>query len=612
MSEIRFTYGGNYDPDNSEAFVHNYSLRGGITITFAFGNYYSQTTGGGGYDPVTNAIANSSYRYIHEYDSLYVDGRDASFLVVAGTNNHDVFLGSASADQLDGSFGDDTLTGNEGNDLLIGGAGADTLDGGDGIDTVSYETSGASVIATLGDQSRNLGDAGGDTYVSIENLTGGVGDDLLTGDAQANVLSGGAGDDSLNGGDGDDVLEGGAGADTFDGGAGFNTVSYAHATDGIFINQLTRENQGDALGDLYSDVQALVGSSFADNFILADTSIVEGGAGPDNFANIATDFAGGPTVSYAHSAAGVHVDLSSDNPKSGGDAEGDGLYGINNVIGSAYADTLIGEYKNVLDGNGGLDTIMGGVGSDVISVIGKWAFVDGGANDLNGEFGPDRLEIHADNAAAIVADAGSVTGIERTMVFDGAHVDLGALTTGVGTIKLVGAGATVIGTQVADQITGGAGGDTITGGGGTDLLRGGAGADTFVYRGADDFGSAGTERILNFSGKAGEGDRVDLSALGITGVHEGRFANSGTAQMRVFDGTNGFSTLTFDFNGDGSRDALLRVQSGASLTADDFVFAKAPEPTSFEQGAGADRFEHAAFGGGSHTGMSDALLMHLV
>jgi len=43
---------------------------------------------------------------------------------------------------------------------------------------------------------------GNDSYVSIENLTGGSGADTLTGDAGANVLSGNSGDDTLNGGDG--------------------------------------------------------------------------------------------------------------------------------------------------------------------------------------------------------------------------------------------------------------------------------------------------------------------------------------------------------------------------------------------------------------------------
>jgi Ca2+-binding RTX toxin-like protein len=117
---------------------------------------------------------------------------------------------------------DNLIVGGDGNDTLIGGGGADDLEGGAGIgDTASYETSTAAVIASLANPAVNTGDAAGDTYLGIENLTGGSDSDTLIGDANNNVLNGGRGNDTLDGGAGNDTLDGGAGNDTLVFRAGF-------------------------------------------------------------------------------------------------------------------------------------------------------------------------------------------------------------------------------------------------------------------------------------------------------------------------------------------------------------------------------------------------------
>ena len=80
-----------------------------------------------------------------------------------------------------GTPGDDTLTGTSGDDIFIGGAGADALDGGAGSDTASYSTATEGVTIFMAWPERNTGDALGDSFISIENLTGSAFDDLFSG-----------------------------------------------------------------------------------------------------------------------------------------------------------------------------------------------------------------------------------------------------------------------------------------------------------------------------------------------------------------------------------------------------------------------------------------------
>src|SRR5262249_49854748 len=92
---------------------------------------------------------------------------------------------------------------------------ADALIGGAGTDTASYANAGAGVTANLTTPASNTGDAAGDTYTTIENLTGSAFADVLTGNTAANVLTGGLGNDRPDGAAGIDTLIGGIGNDTY-------------------------------------------------------------------------------------------------------------------------------------------------------------------------------------------------------------------------------------------------------------------------------------------------------------------------------------------------------------------------------------------------------------
>jgi Ca2+-binding RTX toxin-like protein len=130
--------------------------------------------------------------------------------------------GGDGADTIYGGEGNDVISGGAGDDLLAGGAGVDDLDGGTGSDTADYSGSGSSVNVNLATGTGTGGDAEGDTYTSIENITGSSFNDTLTGDTNANTFNGGAGDDTLTGGDGSDIFifQMGGGTDAIDGGAG--------------------------------------------------------------------------------------------------------------------------------------------------------------------------------------------------------------------------------------------------------------------------------------------------------------------------------------------------------------------------------------------------------
>lgn len=187
-----------------------------------------------------------------------------------GGSGADSITGNQAANTLWGNAGNDSLAGGAGNDLLIGGAGADRLDGGDGTDTASYQGATAGVTADLLNAGLNTGEAAGDTFFFIEQLTGSGHADSLRGNDVANTLSGlagndtllgrggndillgGAGNDVLDGGEGNDRLQGDAGADTLTGGAGADTFVFLAATDS------PRSNTGrDTIADFVSGLDKI-------------------------------------------------------------------------------------------------------------------------------------------------------------------------------------------------------------------------------------------------------------------------------------------------------------------------------------------------------------------
>ncbi|MEH2499378.1 Ca2+-binding RTX toxin-like protein [Bradyrhizobium sp. AZCC 1678] len=458
-------------------------------------------------------------------------GVTASLATSAGTagdaagdayNGIENLTGSAFADTLSGDDNGNVLNGGSGNDLLDGGAGADSLIGGAGTDTVSYASAADAVTASLVASAGNAGDAAGDTYSSIENLTGSGFADILTGNASANVL---------DGGEDDDVLSGGAGADTLIGGAGTDTASYATAATGVTANLAASSgNSGDAAGDTYNGIENLTGSAFADTLTgNAGANTIDGGDGNDVLtggagADTLLGGAGTDTASYASAASGITASLAT-SANNTGDALGDAYGGIENLTGTAFADVLGGdENNNSLDGGAGNDVLEGGAGADLLI---------GGAGSDTASYATALAAVTA-SLAAPASNTGDAAG--------DTYVDIENL----------------LGSALADNLTGdvnnnalggGAGDDTLNGGAGNDMLEGGTGADALTGGDGIDTASYATATAsvtASLAAPAGNtGDAVGDSYNGIENLLGSAFADTltGDANDNTLSGGVGNDTL---------------------------------------------------------------------
>jgi Ca2+-binding RTX toxin-like protein len=144
--------------------------------------------------------------------------------VLSGDGNYNQLYGRGGNDTLKGGGGYDHLSGDAGDDILMGGIDGDYLSGGSGADTASYEGSSVGVLVSLLHNVGAYGEAEGDSFVSIENVTGSGHADNLWGDDGINVLNGMNGDDTLKGFGGNDTLRGESGHDYLNGGVGRDTM----------------------------------------------------------------------------------------------------------------------------------------------------------------------------------------------------------------------------------------------------------------------------------------------------------------------------------------------------------------------------------------------------
>ena len=460
-----------------------------------------------------------------------------------------------SIENLTGSAHDDTLTGDGDDNVLEGGAGADTLKGGGGTDTASYVNSDAAVTAELPDGLVFADDTTDDTddndrYLDVKTATGGHAEgDALTSDIENligsrynDVLIGNSEHNRLDGGPGNDRLAGGIGADVLVGGPGLDTADYSNAGPfGVTVNLGDGSTTGlYAEGDTFDSIENLTGSAHDDTLTGdAGNNVLEGGPGADTL----DGGEGIDTASYEHSPSRVDVRLSG-TVVNHGDATGDTLANIENLIGSAHNDTLAGNGQaNWLTGLGGNDLLWGSGGDDLLTGgPGADRLIGGAGNDTASFAGsPEAVTVrlhsfatagghaHGDSFPYTVDVAYTdADGVEQTEalpdvenLIGSAHGDILAgdrrdnvLDGGPGDDTLYGGpggGNDVMsGGTGSDRLFGGQGADTLKGGPGDDSLAGGPGADVFVFGPGD-----GTDTVTDFSSGT---DKVDLSGFEIESI----------------------------------------------------------------------------------------------
>ncbi|HTE35470.1 MAG TPA: calcium-binding protein, partial [Reyranella sp.] len=336
---------------------------------------------------------------------------------------------------------------------------------------------------------------------------------------------------------------------------GIDTISYRGSTGAVSLNLSTQAaSGGDAEGDTFSGIEnawgslgndTIVGSSAA-NRLTGDAGndtldgangndIVEGGGGADTMiGGLATD-----TLSYAHSMAGVTVDLGA-GTASGGDATGDTFSGFEGLEGSAFADTLTGDDNaNRLSGGSGDDTLSGGAGNDTI--------VGGlGADMMFGGAGVDTLSY---------ANATSYVSVS----LDGSAYGLGA------TGDTFSGFENLTGGTVGDALYGDAQGNTIRGGGGADYIDGGAGNDKLYGDAGDDlfYFNASSGRDLIYGFQAGSGVAEDRLLIDLGPDHQNFVSVMAAATM-----VNGNTVFHF---GAGLSLTLVGVDKN-SLAVSDITF----------------------------------------
>jgi Ca2+-binding RTX toxin-like protein len=448
-------------------------------------------------------------------DTLIGSTRDDSMYAGAG---NDWVYGMGGHDWLFGGTGDDHLFGGTGNDVLDGGVGADELDGGTDIDTVTYAGATSAVYVNLYTGHGYWGDAQGDTYASIENVTGSAYNDLIYGTDEDNVLNGGAGADSVQGMGGNDTLIASGGGDRLYGGA---------------------DNDTFRLTDSLSDYR-FYGDSGIDTLDLSQL-------GSGRYVEL-----GGST----YDPGGVSI------PGSGVAAF---LYSVENAIGTAYADTFIGSNDaNVIRGGGGNDTIWGGHGIDHLYGDAGDDTIDGGegADHIDGGEGVDTYVVDfLTPGVTSLADGTTSTGdtlvnfenVQGSVVSDIIFGDDNdnVLTGSWGNDEIHGGGGN-------DTVDGGEESDTIHGDAGNDILTGGADFDTFVFD-HNDNGEA--DVITDFV--AGT-DKIDLRNTEIDNWSDLNNGWDGDSMAQV-----GGDVVIY--TSDEDMVTLLNVQL-SSLTQNDFIF----------------------------------------
>lgn len=522
-----------------------------------------------------------------------------------GGAGNDFLFGEAGADTLNGDANDDTLNGGAGDDAVNGGAGndmiqytigdgSDTMNGGadndtlaivgatgddvldvryngtriitvegggvtnvevinanlgGGSDTLNYSTTVAAVAIAV---NLTTGVASGmNTLTSIENVTGGAGNDSIIGNGNANVLTGMQGTDTIDGAGGDDIFiaVAGDGNDTYIGGQGIDFYNLANTTSAATVNLGTGTATSTQIGtDSLSGVEGVLGSFAGDNITgSANADILDGGAGADTInGDAGNDTLSGGAGNNDVVNGGAGNDLIIYNFGDGTDASYDGGADTDTlrINGTAGANTL-----NVVWNGTRLSSFNG---TTLVNIEAVTADLLGGNDTLNYSATAAANGITVNLATGTGSGFTQLAGIENAV--GGAGNDSITGDDGANTLNGGGGVDTLLGGVGNDTLSGGAGNDILDGGLGDDALNGNAGDDTFVFA-----GTFGRDTITGFdSNPTGGQDRLDVSGMGITAAN---FASQVTIAN---EGANVVITIA-------GQQIVLLGETAANITIADFI-----------------------------------------
>nr|WP_290221501.1 hypothetical protein [Trichocoleus desertorum] len=588
-------------------------LYGSVGKDYLYGDDGNDKLWGGADNDFLNGGVGDDNLYGEEGDDILYGGKGIDTLYggdkadrLYGDEGQDYLFGGQGNDELSGGLGDDLLSGDEDHDVLDGGEGNDALKGGQGDDELigGYRIIAEPVLDK--DGKPVLDQAGRIVYQEPIRLGDDFGVDNLQGDSGNDTLRGGAGDDILDGGADNDLLLGERGNDWLDGGSEVDTVSYANSSQGTIANidesksysnaayfadlepsfVVAVSTAADGFGDTDTlrNLENIIGSAFAD--ILIGNSLnntLQGLAGDDLFiGNAGNDtFYGGAdvdTVSYRRDSKAVTVNLTL-NQATDGFGNTDQIFEVENIIGSAFKDTLTGDSSNnTILGGKGEDTIDGGAGNDrifgeddndrIFGGIGDDYLVGGSGTGwpsdiLDGGIGNDTASYITANsavAASLAERTGwmgdamgdqfiSIENLEGSSFNDFLVGDNGA-----NVLSGLAGNDTLEGRAGDDTLDGGAGNDTLWGNDGDDVLKGGDDNDTLVGDLGNDVleGGEGSDRLEGGLGDdwldggegdnrldAGEGNNTVKSGQGNDIIYTGPgndLINAGDGENQVYAG----------------------------------------------------------------------------
>lgn len=396
-------------------------------------------------------------------DTVDLDGSGAcAGCTPAGTTDLDTVVGASGIDLNDDGDLDATVAGVEnytvegdaGDDYLCGvgstiaggpttipmvldggiGAGYDDLCGGLGNDTITAGAGGsaADYLGFTGPITADLlagtvSGAGNDTLVGIDDIYGSNGNDTITGNAAANDIAGGPGDDKIDGAAGTDL------ADFFD------------SAEPVVVDLNAGTATGDG-NDTLKNMEDVYGSDFDDT--------ITGDSGPNDI----DGSAGSDWINYGDDSGGVVVCLYENTVVATDPCFTPAFSGGTSTSG----DDTLSHIENAILGSGD-DTFYGNAFSNVVEP-------NGGQNSLSGGGGGDTLDY----------SVGYEEGVEVNMAGGG--------TAGDSAIDF----ENVIGTEFDDNIIGSDSSNTIKSRKGNDNVRGGAGDDTVKAGAGNDLVRAGT------------------------------------------------------------------------------------------------------------------------